>query len=197
MILKEKETPPPQQIETHPSIEAAPRAKGDFYSLNPSDLQKINDYVQAYPGMEDKRITASLDKLEKNMPEHSEQNCSQGVRKAIMAERGIDIFKGANEKEVNTVNGREAATGYGIDRMLLRNGYERISSGADYIPKRGDVQSICFGKVVKGYGGHVQYYDGDSWISDHKQRESAVNPEALRAQDIDPEKVIVMTYRRK
>lgn len=173
------------------------RKKGDYYSLSPSDIQKIREDVKAWPGWEERRITKALDKLETKLPNQSEQNCSQGVRDAIMAERGIDIFKGSSGLEVRTINDKEAATIYGMDRMLKRNGYQIISTGDDYNPERGDVQSICYGQEVNGYGGHVQYYDGKRWISDHKQRISATDPEALKAQGINPSDVKTATYRRK
>lgn len=200
MLPKEEKKPAPPSVEQAqdktPAKESS-RATDDFYSLSPSDLQKIETYVKAMPGIEDRRITTALDKLESGLPDYSQQDCSQGVRKAIMAERGIDIFRGATSKEVNTVNGREAATNYGLDRMLRRNGYELISPGANYTPQRGDVQCISYGTTINGYGGHVQYYDGTDWISDHKQRGSAAAPDALRAEGLDPNKVAVWTYRRK
>ena len=173
------------------------RIEGDFHSLDPRDLQKITEYIQALPGEEDRRITRALNTFEKDLPNSSQKNCSQGVRQAIMAERGIDIFRDARAREVGTFNGREAATIYGLDRMLRRNGYELISSGAGYVPQRGDVQSIFFGQEIDGYAGHVQYFDGSSWISDYKQNASANDPNILRAGGVDPGKVEVWTYRRK
>lgn len=119
-------------------------------------------------------------------------NCGQGVINAIEQETGVNIASNAQPGQI--VNGHPTVDGMG--QMLQQNGYSPVSSQG-YTPQPGDVQCINFGgQGIGGYGGHTQYYNGQEWISDHRQGMSYANSGFLRANGIDPSRVTVTTYRR-
>lgn len=146
----------------------------------------------------DKQSEQDLQRYTESLSERGNERCSRGVREAIKAEYGIDIFDSAKPGDLTIYNGRYTATLQGLDHMLKRNGYEVVNPKG-YIPQKGDVQGIAYLKPIQGRRGlaHAQYYDGKSWISDHQQSASYANSALLSQVGLTANDIIVVTYRRK
>ena len=160
-----------------------------FHVLPSGDLKNKDEKESA----EDLREFADA------LPLRGKDHCSHGVRDAIEAEYGVDIFRGARAEELERMRGKNVATLDGMHRMLIRNGYEMVPT-ENYIPQKGDVQCILYSKIKEKNGktlAHAQYYDGRQWISDHKQPCSYSDDAYLKKVQVTPEKMLVWTYRRK
>ncbi|MFZ5805759.1 MAG: hypothetical protein ACOY3I_00930 [Verrucomicrobiota bacterium] len=121
------------------------------------------------------------------------EHCSRGVREAIRAEYGIDIFKSARPGDLIMRHGRFDANIQGLDYMLKANGYEVVPP-ENYIPQKGDIQGIVYMK--KKYA-HAQYFDGIQWVSDHVQPASGADPSLLQKGGMTTNDIFTITYRRK
>lgn len=126
------------------------------------------------------------------------ERCSRGVRDAVKAEYGIDIFDSAKPGDLIIYHGCYTATMAGMDNMLKRNGYEVINP-SNYIPQKGDIQTIAYLKPIRGRSGlaHAQYFDGNHWISDHVQKDSYANPSFIAQVGLTAKDLIVVVYRRR
>jgi hypothetical protein len=118
------------------------RASGDSLLADSFDQRAID-------------IDAAIEKLHQIMKPKATGWCARHVRQALEA--------GGADMTLRPRLAREYRT------KLIELGFAQVEIGNGYIPQRGDVAVFESYENQRHQAGHIQMFDGSSWVSDFKQ----------------------------